>query len=89
MENNKKKSTIEKIEDSVDEVLYNAQNKIYGERKSINEDIPATMETPEGLRRINKFATRRNIGRMILKHPKIILVWLGVIVVVAILVSIL
>lgn len=89
MGNKEKKSTIEKIEDLVDEAVYNTQNKIYGERKSINEDIPATMETSSGFRRINKYATRRNIGRMILKHPKIILVWLGVIIVVAILVSIL
>ncbi|MBQ8885960.1 MAG: hypothetical protein IJY62_06305 [Clostridia bacterium] len=70
----------EKIEDKLDEVVYKAQNAVYGERKGLNEDIPATMEDPSGFRRINKHATRRNIGRMILRNPKIILIALGIFV---------
>ena len=87
-EDKEKKSLGERVEDGLDEALYRTQNAIYGERKSIDEDIPATVETPSGFRRINKFATRRNIGRTLLKNPKTALIVLGVAVAVVIIIAI-
>ena len=69
MKNNEdKRSLAEKVEDGLDQGVYKVQEAIYGERKGINEDIPATMEDASGFRRVNKFATRRNIGRWIEKN---------------------
>lgn len=63
----------ETLEDKLDEVLYRVQNAVYGERGSIDEDIPATMESPEGFRRPVGYATRRNLSKFLLKHlPKIV-----------------
>ena len=51
----------ERIEDTLDEALYRAQNAIYGEKKG-SDDVPYTMDDPSGFRRINKHATRRNLA---------------------------
>ncbi len=77
-ENEEKKPLSEKIEDAVDEAVYKTQNAVYGERKGLHEDIPATMEDASGFRRINKFATRRNIALKIIKNPKILFVAAGI-----------
>lgn len=74
-----KKSISEKIEDTLDEALYTTQNAIYGE-KSGSDDVPYTMEDPSGFRKINKFATRRNIALKFLKKPWLILVFIGIVV---------
>ena len=81
-----KKSIGERIEDGVDEAVYHLQNAIYGEPSDPREDIPASLEDPSGYRRINKFGTRRNIGRWVLRHPKTILIALGVIAAVILLI---
>ena len=77
-EKQEKKPLSERVEDALDEAVYKTQNAIYGERNGLKEDLPATMEDPNGFRRINKFATRRNLGRMLLKNPKLLLIGLGI-----------
>ena len=88
MEDKEKKPITEKIEDTLDETLYQVQNAVYGERKSIKEDIPATMEEANGFRRINKVETRRNIAKKILKNPKIVLASIGVVVAVIVIIAV-
>ena len=43
-----KKPLDERIEDTLDEALYRAQNSIYGEKNG-SDDLPYTMEEPSGL----------------------------------------
>ena len=62
----------ETVEDKLDELVYRAENAVYGEKKSLDEDIPATMHDENGYRKLNKYATRKNLGKSIIKHfPKI------------------
>lgn len=59
MDDNKQKKPLdERIEDTLDEALYRAQNAIYGEKNG-SDDVPYTMETPSGFRRPIYFSTRR------------------------------
>ena len=86
-DNNENKPLIEQVEDGLDEVVYKVQNKVYGERRGLNDDIPATMEDPNGFRRINKHATRRNISRKIISNPKIALIVLGLIIAIVVIIA--
>lgn len=70
MKNNKeKKNLAERVEDTLDEALYKVQNAVYGEKQG-SDDLPYTMEDPNGFRRINKYLTRRNLGLRIIRNPK-------------------
>ena len=68
------------FEDKLEGAMDSVQDFFYGERKSFTEDIPATMETPQGIRKINKVQTRRNIHKKLFgkKGPIILLIILGV-----------
>ena len=62
----------ETLEDKLDEVIFHAENALYGEKENIQEDIPATTYDSNGYRRINKHATRKNLGKLVIRHlPKI------------------
>lgn len=87
-ENKEKKPVTERIEDTLDEALYKTQNAVYGEHTGTIDDVPATMEDPNGFRRINKHATRRNLALKILKNPKILLALIGVMIAIAVIVAI-
>ncbi len=84
-----RKRLTERVEDALDETLYKIQNALYGERKSLKTDIPATMETPDGFRRIIRYATRRNIGLKLIRNPKFLLTIIGIIVAIVVIASIL
>ena len=59
----------EKIEDKIDDIVATTQDILYGERKNINEDIPATMPDPDNeIRHVNKIQTRKNISKKIMKN---------------------
>lgn len=88
-ENKDERPISEKIEVALDEAVYKTQNAILGEREGLYQDVPATMEDPSGFRRVNRFATRRNLALKIIKNPKILLVALGVIVAVAVVAALL
>ena len=80
MDDNKQKKPLdERIEDTLDEALYRAQNAIYG-KKNGSEDIPYTMEDASGFRRPISFATRRNLALWLIKKPWIILVFIAVLI---------
>ena len=76
---NKKKPILEKIEETLDATLYKTQNALYGKHNNLLEDIPATMEDPSGFRKINKFATRRNLSLRLIKNLKFILIALVIV----------
>ena len=62
----------ETLEDKLDEVIFHAENALYGEKGDIQEDIPTTMYDSNGYRRINKYATRKNLSKLFIRHlPKI------------------
>ncbi len=63
------------------------QNATYGERKELYEDVPATMETPDGFRKINKSTTRRNLALRLLKNPKVTLILIGIILAIIVLIG--
>ena len=64
----------EKVEDTMDDVVYGVQNFLYGERKGLKEDIPATMPDPDNeIRHVNKQQTRANFSR---KYGFKILKWM-------------
>ena len=87
MDDNKQKKPLdERIEDTLDEALYRAQNAIYGEKNG-SEDVPYTMEDASGFRKVNKFATRRNIVLKLIKKPWAILVFIGILLAVGVLVG--
>ena len=65
----KKEPLLDRAEDKLDDVMTGIQDAIYGEPKSVTEDIPRMIEHPSGIRRINKVQTRRNLNRMIFKKP--------------------
>lgn len=85
-ENNQKKPLSERIEDTLDEALYQAQNVIYGEKNG-SDDIPYTMEDPNGFRRPVSFATRRNLALKLLKKPWLILVLVGIVTAIVLLIT--
>ena len=77
--NNQKKPLGEQIEDTLDEALYRVQNAVYGEKNG-SDDVPYTMEDPSGFRRINKFATRRNLALKLLKKPWLLPAFIGIVI---------
>lgn len=79
MSDNEKMPLGERIEDKLDEALYKTQNAIYGEKNG-SDGVPYTMEEPSGFRRINKFATRRNLALRLIKKPWLILVFIGALI---------
>lgn len=78
-DNNQKKPLDERIEDTLDEALYRAQNAIYGEKNG-SDDVPYTMEDASGFRRPISFATRRNLALRIIKKPWLILAFIGIVI---------
>ena len=66
----------DKIEDGLDEVMGSVQDFFYGENNDFTKDIPATMEKPSGIRKVNKVQTRRNFNKILFKSKffKIILI---------------
>lgn len=54
----------EKAEDVVEEVIENVQDVVYfGSGDDYQNDIPATIEKPNGFRKVVKVQTRKNFNR--------------------------
>ncbi|MBQ8290083.1 MAG: aldo/keto reductase [Clostridia bacterium] len=80
-------SIAEGLEDKADGILYTVQNTLLGERESLYSDIPATMESPDGFRRIVKHMTRRNLALKFIKNPRILLTIIGITMAIIVLIS--
>ena len=57
------RSFSEKTEDAMDGFFGGLQDLMYGPGDNYTEDIPATIEKPNGIREINKVQTRRNFNK--------------------------
>ena len=80
MDDNKQKKPLdERIENTLDEALYRAQNAIYGEKNG-SDDVPYTMEDASGFRRPISFAPRRNLALRLIKKPWLILAFIAVLI---------
>ena len=71
----------ERIEDGVEEFFETTQDAIYGgPGDDPRNDIPSTIRKPNGVRKINKVQTRKNINRKLFGNKtflKVILIILG------------
>ena len=85
-DNNQNKPLDERIEDTLDEALYRAQNAIYGEKNG-SDDVPFTMEDASGFRRPISFATRRNLALRLIKKPWLILAFIAVLIAIGLIIG--
>lgn len=84
------RSFSEKIEDAVDDIVYDTQRIIYGDIDNFSENIPAMMRDPDNeIRHINKVQTRRNFNKWLFgkKGYKVLLALFGIALAIGLIVS--
>lgn len=80
----------EKLEDTLDDIVYNTQKAIYGDIDNFSENIPAMQRHPDNeIRHINKVQTRRNFNKWLFgkKGYKIIFAIFAVCIIIGLIVS--
>ena len=65
-ENEEKINLNEKLEDGIDNFFGKIEDTLYGENPDFTKDVPATHVDGNGIRKVNKIQTRKNLNKKIL-----------------------